>query len=55
MFKKTVPEKTSGFTPGEKESFTKLLDKGFIDTFRHLNPQRVFTYTYYNIIIINHY
>lgn len=30
--------KNAGFSPQERESFTKLLNKGFIDTFRFLNP-----------------
>ena len=41
MFYKTIPVKTSGFTPQERESFTKFLDKGFIDTFRYLYPHKV--------------
>ena len=30
--------RNAGFTDEERESFTKLLDAGFIDTFRHFNP-----------------
>ena len=30
--------KNAGFTPEEREKFTKLLDAGFIDTFRYFNP-----------------
>ena len=33
--------KSAGFTPEERESFTKFLDDGYIDTFRHLNPDLV--------------
>jgi len=33
--------KNAGFTPQERESFTKFLDKGYVDTFRHLNPEKV--------------
>lgn len=29
---------SAGFSDEEREDFTKLLDSGFIDTFRHLNP-----------------
>ena len=31
--------KTSGFLPEEREWLTKLIDLGFIDTFRSLNPE----------------
>ena len=31
--------KNAGFTPEEREKFTKLLDAGFIDTFRYFNPE----------------
>ena len=30
-----------GFLKAERESFTKLLELGFIDTFRHLYPDKV--------------
>jgi len=29
----------AGFTDKERESFDKILDAGFIDSFRHLNPE----------------
>jgi len=35
------PEKKSkiaGFTPQERADFSRLLDSGFVDTFRHLHP-----------------
>ena len=32
-------EKSAGFTPQEKKSFGEFLDKGYIDTFRHLHPE----------------
>jgi len=30
--------RNAGFTDEERESFTKLLDSGFVDTFRHFTP-----------------
>jgi exodeoxyribonuclease III len=32
-------EKSAGFTKEERKGFTDLLNSGFIDTFRHLNPK----------------
>lgn len=37
----------SGYTDVEKESFTKLLNDGYIDTFRHLHPTKQ-TYSGFN-------
>lgn len=34
-------EKTSGFLPIEREWLTKLIDNGYTDTFRHINPDTV--------------
>ena len=34
-------EKTSGFLPEEREAFTALLERGWVDTFRHLHPNKV--------------
>jgi len=34
-------KKTPGFTTEERESFTKFLDGGWIDTFRNLHPTEV--------------
>lgn len=34
-------KRTAGFTNQERECFTKFLEKGFIDTYRHLNPDKV--------------
>lgn len=39
--------KSAGYTQREIDGFQKLLDAGFIDTFRHLNPTEV-KYTYWN-------
>ena len=30
----------AGFTPEERDSFQKLLERGFTDTFRHLYPEK---------------
>lgn len=42
---KTKPG-NAGFTDQERESFTKLLDSGFIDTFRYFYPEKI-QYTYW--------
>jgi exodeoxyribonuclease III len=39
--------KSAGYTEREIEGFKKLLNSGFIDTFRHLHPEQV-KYTYWN-------
>lgn len=39
--------KTAGFTIQERQEFTKLLDSGFIDSFRLLYPDRLKSYTYW--------
>ena len=36
---------SAGFSDEERESFGKLLDSGFTDSFRHLNPDAVGAYT----------
>ncbi len=40
-------EKNAGFTIHERNWFTKLLDEGFIDTFRHFNPGKTEQYTWW--------
>ncbi|MEZ7740220.1 exodeoxyribonuclease III [Gemella sanguinis] len=40
--------KNAGFTPEEREKFTKLLDAGFIDTFRYFNPDLTGAYSWWN-------
>lgn len=38
-------EKCAGFTPQERKSFGEFLDKGYVDTFRHLHPgEKKFSY-----------
>ena len=34
-------DETPCYTPIERQSFSELLERGFIDTFRHLNPKKV--------------
>jgi exodeoxyribonuclease-3 len=38
----------SGFTQEEREKMTQLLDAGFLDTFRHLYPERTDAYTWWS-------
>lgn len=38
----------SGFTDEEREKMTRLLGAGFIDTFRHLYPDRTDAYTWWS-------
>ncbi len=38
----------AGFSDEERESFTKLLDAGFTDTFRHLNPDATGIYSWWS-------
>ena len=39
---------SAGFSDEERESFGKLLDAGFTDTFRHLNPDATGAYTWWS-------
>lgn len=39
--------KSAGYTQQEIDAFQQLLDAGFVDTFRHFNPEEV-KYTYWN-------
>jgi exodeoxyribonuclease-3 len=39
---------SAGFSGEERESFTKLLDAGFTDTFRYLNPEATGAYTWWS-------
>ena len=38
----------AGFSDEERESLTKLLDAGFTDSFRHLNPDATGAYTWWS-------
>lgn len=40
----------AGFTNEEREKFTQLLEAGFIDSFRYLNPSAVDRYTWWSYI-----
>lgn len=40
----------AGFTYEEREKFTNLLNSGFIDTFRHFNPNKTDAYTWWSYI-----
>jgi len=40
--------KNAGFTPQEREKMTTLLQSGFVDTFRHLNPEKRDGYTWWS-------
>ncbi|XP_022081711.1 uncharacterized protein LOC110974410 isoform X2 [Acanthaster planci] len=39
--------KTPGFTDEEREGFSALLNKGFVDSFRHLYPDREYAYSFW--------
>ncbi|KAI9915198.1 hypothetical protein PsorP6_006917 [Peronosclerospora sorghi] len=38
--------RSAGFTDEERKSFSEILDSGFVDTFRHLHPNKV-EYSYF--------
>lgn len=38
----------AGFTYEERDKFTKLLDSGFIDTYRFFNPDKLDSYTWWS-------
>ena len=40
--------KCAGTTPEERESFTKQLEHGFVDLFRHLHPEAKGQYTFWS-------
>ena len=41
--------KSAGYTQREIDGFSRLLDSGFMDTFRHFHPREV-KYTYWNYV-----
>ena len=40
--------KNAGFTPQEREKMTTLLDSGFVDTYRHIYPDKVGAYSWWS-------
>ncbi len=40
--------KNAGFTPEERESFTRLLSHGYVDVFRHFYPDLEDAYTWWS-------
>ena len=41
-------QNNAGFTPQERTAMTKLLDSGFVDTFRHLHPDVTGAYSWWS-------
>ena len=41
-------QNNAGFTPQEREAMTKLLDSGFVDTFRLLHPDETGAYSWWS-------
>lgn len=37
-----------GFTDEERSCFSRLLENGFVDTFRHLNPEKADAYSWWS-------
>lgn len=44
----TTNRHNAGFTDEEREKFTRLLESGFTDTFRHLNPTLAGAYSWWS-------
>ncbi|KAF7235650.1 DNA-(apurinic or apyrimidinic site) lyase [Varanus komodoensis] len=44
-------KKNAGFTPEERAGFSKLLEAGFVDTFRHLYPDTAYAYTFWTYMM----
>lgn len=42
-------KKTSGFTPREREDFTRILEMGWTDTFRHFHPDAKDQYSWWSV------
>ena len=40
--------KNAGFTIEERNKFSELLDSGFVDTYRYLNPDKLAAYTWWS-------
>jgi len=43
--------KNAGFTKEEREGFTKLLEAGFVDTYRHFNPTKTDAYSFWTYMM----
>lgn len=43
--------KNAGFTKEEREDFTELLNEGYIDTFRHLYPDKTGVYSFWTYMM----
>ncbi|XP_072885344.1 DNA repair nuclease APEX1 [Hemitrygon akajei] len=43
-------KKSAGFTQEERDGFSTLLSEGFVDTFRHLNPDVPYAYTFWTFM-----
>ena len=41
-------KKNAGFTQEERDKFTELLNAGFVDSFRYLNPELAGAYTWWS-------
>ena len=41
-------QNNAGFTPQEREAMTKLLDSGFVDSFRYLYPDATGCYSWWS-------
>ncbi|KAH6930783.1 hypothetical protein HPB50_018391 [Hyalomma asiaticum] len=44
-------KKNAGFTQEERDGFTALLDSGFVDSFRHLYPDKKGAYTFWTCMM----
>ncbi|KAK8787427.1 exodeoxyribonuclease-like [Amblyomma americanum] len=44
-------KKNAGFTQEERDGFTALLDSGFVDSFRHLYPDKKGAYTFWTYMM----
>ncbi|KAG9330509.1 hypothetical protein JZ751_016218 [Albula glossodonta] len=44
-------KKNAGFTPEEREGFSKLLEAGFVDSFRELYPEQAYAYTFWTYMM----
>jgi len=42
-------EENTGFLPVERAWIDELLEKGYVDTFRHFNPKKIGAYTYWDM------